>query len=114
MVYSRSAILALHASAHDCLHRTLTHAATMPTDLFTVEVPGFGRSRLHEQFAHVLTTELAWVRGLQLLPLQRVDPALLRTVDDTLLEQKRVAADTVTYLNSLDDIRFNTELDQLP
>lgn len=89
------------------------HAATMPPHLYTAEVAGFGRPTLRDQFAHVLATEVAWVRGLQLLP-QRAASSPPQTVGETLREQERVAAETVTYLNSLDDCRLNTELDQLP
>jgi uncharacterized damage-inducible protein DinB len=112
MAFTKSAILELHAWVHDCFDAALTHAGTIPAHLLAAEVTGFGRPTLRHQIAHVLTTELAWVCALQLLPIQRVDPATLVTIEDARREQKRVAAITVAYLDQIDEKRLNIELQQ--
>ncbi len=114
MLFTKAGIHKLHACMHDCLDAILTHAASMPVDLLAAEVAGFGRPTLRHQIAHVLTTELAWVRALQLLPIQRVDPATLATIEDARREQTRVAAATITYLDAIDERQLNAELDRYP
>lgn len=112
MAFTKSAILELHAWMHDCFDATLTHAGTIPEHLLAAEVTGFGRPTLRHQIAHVLTTELAWVRALQLLPIQRVDPATLGTIAVARREKKRVAAATVAYLDHIGENQLNTTLER--
>jgi uncharacterized damage-inducible protein DinB len=112
--FTKSAILELHAWMHDCLAATLTHAGTIPEHLLAAAVAGFGRPTLQHQIAHVLTTELAWVRALQWLPIQRIDPATLMTMEHARREQKRVAAATVAYLDQISEEQLNTELARYP
>ena len=107
MGFTISGISELHASMHDCLDAVLNHAATMPAHLLAQEVTGFGRPTLRHQFAHILTTELAWVRCLQLRPIERVDPAALATVEEARQAQKRVAAATVAYLATIDETQLH-------
>jgi uncharacterized damage-inducible protein DinB len=114
MSFTRSGILELHAAAHDCLRVLLSHADTVPLSLLGTEVAGFGRPTFFRQFAHVLTTELSWVRALQLLPIERVDAAVLQSVDDGRRELKRAADATIAYVSRLDEHQLNSHLERYP
>ena len=111
MAFTKSGLRELHASMHDCLDAVLNHAAHLPVELLATEVAGFGRPSLREQLAHVLTTELAWVRCLRMLPIERVDPATLATIEDVRRQQRQVAAATVEYLDQIDEVRLNDLLE---
>jgi len=110
MPFTKSGLRELHASMHDCLDAVLTHAAPLPPQLLTTGVAGFGRPTLQDQLAHVLTTELAWVRCLRLLPIEQVEPAKLATIEDVRRTQKRVAAATLAYLEGIDEGQLNNLL----
>ena len=112
--FTTAGIFSLHAAMHDCFGVALTHAATLPPDLLAREVTGFGRPTLRHQIAHVLTTEMAWVRALQSLPIEAIDPATVVTVEDARREQKRVAAATVAYLDQIGEEQLNQELERYP
>jgi len=113
MVISKTALLGLHACMHESLGIVMNHAASMPPDLLTRELAGFGQPTVRDQIAHVISTEAGWIRGLQLLSFQRRDSATLTM--DTLREiEKEVMAETVCYLESLTDDQLNTELDRYP
>lgn len=114
MPFTKSGLRELHASMHDCLDAVLNHAAQLPVELLAQEVAGFGRPTLRDQLAHVLTTELAWVRCLRLLPIERVDPAKLATIEDVRRQQKRVAAATLAYLDGIGEVQLNNLLDTYP
>lgn len=94
---------------HDCFDVLLSHAGTIPRHLLASELTGFGKPTLRDQIAHVLTNELAWVRGLQSLPIQRVEAAALSTVEAAVGEQKRIAQATIKYLHELGEQELNTE-----
>ena len=111
MPFTKSGLIELHARTHDCLDAVLNHAAQLPPPLLTQEIAGFGRPTLREQLAHVLTTELAWVRCLRLLPIERVDPATLASIEDVRQTQKRVASATLAYLDSIDENELNHPLE---
>lgn len=111
MPFTKSGLRELHAGMHDCLDAVLNHAAQLPVELLAQEVAGFGRPTLRDQLAHVLTTELAWVRCLRLLPIERVDPATLATIEDVRRQQKRVAAATVEYLDGIDEVQLSNLLE---
>ena len=107
MGFTKSGIGELHACMHDCLDAVLNHAATMPAHLLSQEVAGFGRATLRHQFAHILTTEIAWECCLQLLPVARDDPGELSTVEEMRQAQKRVAAATLAYLDYIDETQLH-------
>jgi uncharacterized damage-inducible protein DinB len=114
MIFSKTAITGLHSGLHDCLDVVLDHLAGMPRDLLAQDVGGFGRPTVREQIAHILSTETGWVCGLQLLPIRRIDPLTLTTVDDFRQVKKNTMSATIAYLDSISEHQLNTELERYP
>lgn len=114
MKISKAAIIDFHACMHECIGILLDHIGELPPDLLTRELDGFGRLTVRDQIAHVLSTERGWVRGLQLLPWQRLDPATLTTVALLREAQQEVVVGTAAYLQSLTEYRLNAELERYP
>jgi hypothetical protein len=81
MKTSKPLISELHAGLHECLGIVLDHMATIPPELWTKELAGFGRPTARDQIVHVFSAEAGWICGLQLLPFQRPDPAEITTID---------------------------------
>jgi uncharacterized damage-inducible protein DinB len=111
---SKAVISVLHASLHDSLGVVFEHLASVPAELWTKEIDGFGRPTLRDQILHILACEAGWVRGLQLRPYQRLDPAAFGTVDAFRALQRDVISATTTYLQSLDEQRLFAKLERYP
>ena len=92
----------------------MNHVAGLPADVWTRPVAGFGRVTVREQLVHALSAEMAWVRGLQLLPIVRLNAAEIETIDDLREARRGVIAATLTYLDSISDDQFNRLLESYP
>jgi uncharacterized damage-inducible protein DinB len=92
----------------------LGHMATVPPELWTKELAGFGRPTVRDQVVHIFSAEAIWVCELQLLPFQRPDAAVFATIDALRKLQQEVMAATVSYLELIDEERFYARLDQYP
>jgi uncharacterized damage-inducible protein DinB len=114
MTVPKSAVSALHAAFHDCFEIILDHIAGVSPDVLTRELAGFGRPTVRDQIAHVLSTESAWVCGLQLMPIRRVDPRALTGIDRFREARDEIRGATIAYLGSISETRFNAELERYP
>lgn len=113
-MYTKEGIRTLHRETHGCLDTLIRHIATLPAELFTREVPGFGRSSLRHQLVHIVSVESAWVCGLRGVPVVRVSPEDHPTLDSLVEAQRSVADATLSYLDALTEAELNTELNPLP
>ena len=113
MEISKSAILDLHASMHECMGVVLDHAASVPFAVLTQELAGFGRPSVRDQIAHIFSAETAWVSALQMLPqLRRFDAKTLTSVEDFRRAQREAMSGTRAYLESIDDRALNSMLER--
>jgi uncharacterized damage-inducible protein DinB len=110
----KSAIIDLYACLHECLDILIDHTAAVPFSVLTQELDGFARPNVRDQIAHVFSVETAWVAGLQLLPIRRIDPGTLTSIDEIRRAKKDVMAATVVYLECLSDDQLNRELERYP
>jgi uncharacterized damage-inducible protein DinB len=104
----------LHACFHESLGIVLDHLATVPPELWTRELQGFGQPTLLHQVLHTLSTEAIWVRSLQLLPIERPDPATFTTIEALRKFQQEVRTATIVYLDSLTEQKLYAELERYP
>lgn len=111
---SKAVISVLHASLHDSLGVVLDHMATVPPELWTKSVEGFGRPNVRDQIVHIFSCESIWVRALQLLSYQKPDPTAFSTLDALRTLQQDVISATATYLQSLDEQRLYAKLECYP
>ena len=88
--------------------------ASLPVDVLPKEVSGFGWSTLREQLTHVLSVELAWVQGLQLLPIVRLNAAHHPTISDLRDAKRKAMGATIAYLESISEEQFNRNLERYP
>lgn len=92
----------------------MNHVAGLPPDVLSRPVAGFGRPTVLEQLTHALSAEQAWVQGLQLLPIVRLNAADFATLDDLREAKRSVMATTLAYLDSISDDQFNALLERYP
>ena len=114
MTIPTAAVRELHARTHECLDLVVNHMARLPEDMLLKEVTGFGWSTLREQLVHVLSAEMAWVQGLQLLPIVRLNAADYSTIDDLREAKRKAMAATIAYLDSISEDQFNRNLERYP
>ena len=111
MKASKSELLDLHASMHECMRVVLDHAATAPFTVLTEKLAGFGLPTVREQIAHVFSAETAWVSALRMLPqLRRFDPDTLSSVEDLRRAQREAISFTLDYLSSTTEDELNSLL----
>jgi uncharacterized damage-inducible protein DinB len=111
---SSMVIPGLHACLHESLGIVFDHLATVPPELWTKELDGFGQSTVRDQIAHILGAESRWIRRLQLLPLETRDAASLTSVEAVRNFQKDVKAATITYLDSISEAKLYSPLERYP
>lgn len=95
------------------IEELIRHASTMPLELWSKPIDGFGHPSVREQLSHVLSCEGAWVRGLR----NQSGPG--RSFDSsspgTLLEARRaVGEDTRRYIDELDEAQLHAPLAVYP
>jgi uncharacterized damage-inducible protein DinB len=111
---SSMVIPGLHACLHESLGIVFNHLATVPPELWTKQLDGFGQPTLRDQIAHILGAESRWICRLQLLPLETRDAAALTSVEAVRNFQKDVKAATITYLDSLPESKLYSPLERYP
>lgn len=111
---SKAVISVLHASLHESLGVVLDHSATVPPELLTKSLDGFGRPTVRDQIVHIFACEAIWVHSLQLIPYQRPDPAAFNSVNTLRAFQQDVISATNNYLESLDEQRLYSKLERYP
>jgi uncharacterized damage-inducible protein DinB len=111
---SSMVIPGLHACLHESLGIVFDHLATVPPELWTKELDGFGKPTVRHQIAHILAAEAWWVRRLQLLPFEKPDVAFLTSVEAVRNFQRDVKAATITYLDSLPESKLYSPLERYP
>jgi uncharacterized damage-inducible protein DinB len=104
----------LHACLHESLGIVFDHLATVPPELWTKQLDGFGQPTLRDQVAHMLGAESRWIRRLQSLPLETRDAALLTSVEAIRNFQTEVKAATITYLDALPESKLYSPLERYP
>jgi uncharacterized damage-inducible protein DinB len=62
----------------------------------------------------MLSAEMAWVQGLQLLPIVRLNAADYSTIDDLRQAKQKAMAATIAYLDSISEDQFNSNLERYP
>lgn len=111
MKASKSVLLDLHATMHECMGVVLDHVATVPSPVLIEKLDGFGRPTVREQIAHVFSAETAWVSALRMLPeLRRFDPDTLSSVEDLRRAQREAISFTLDYLSSTTEDELNSQL----
>jgi uncharacterized damage-inducible protein DinB len=114
-ITSPSAVIpGLHACLHESMGIVLNHLPTVPPQLLTQELPGFGKPTVLGQIVHLFAAEAGWVRGLQLLPYEKPDVASFTTVEALRSYQQSVRASTIAYLNSVPESKLYVELVRYP
>ncbi|MDZ4801374.1 MAG: DinB family protein [Bryobacteraceae bacterium] len=101
-----TSIREFHAATHKRLAFLMEHVASMPAELHTRALQGFGRPTIAKQFNHILFCESAWVDALKNRPERVWDHEESRLA--TLMGWRRDVADrTVVYLSELpaDDLQ---------
>jgi uncharacterized damage-inducible protein DinB len=107
----KSTIKDLLLAMHDCLDALLQHVGSMPSELLTREVTGFGRPTIQGQLAHIIKNEVAWVRLLQGLPVRGSISSEFNSTDELVNAKRTAMENTLAYLASLTDEHLNSNLD---
>ena len=103
----------LHAVTHKRLAFLMEHLGTMPSELLTRQLQGFGRPTVAKQVNHVLYSEAAWVCALQNRPAPAWDHEESRL--PKLVELRReVAESTIVYVDSLSEDAMYSMLPEYP
>ncbi|HWQ54157.1 MAG TPA: DinB family protein [Bryobacteraceae bacterium] len=114
MSFTKSAVRSLHTWTHERFEALLDHAATLPPELLTREVAGFGKACLRDQLVHMLASESTWIRGLEMLPRLAWRGSDYPTVEAIRGARREVQAATQAYIDRLDEAELNREIGQLP
>ncbi len=103
----------LHAVTHKRLALLLEHLGTMPAEMLSRHLQGFGKPTIARQVNHVLYSELAWVGALQNRPQPAWDHEASRLA--TLVELRRdVAEQTIGYIDGLTDEQMHSRVPVYP
>jgi uncharacterized damage-inducible protein DinB len=108
-MFTLEGIRKFHAWTHASLSLVLDHLATMPTEDYGRELPGFGYPSLHAQMIHLLGCEARWVRRLQVQPIGDWDPARWPSISDARALQREVTTQTLAYLSGLTNQQLNAD-----
>jgi uncharacterized damage-inducible protein DinB len=113
-MFTHEGIRLFHSWTHGCLDVLIDHLRTLPADVLSLEVPGFGHPTIRHQFVHVLSVETAWVCGLKNAPIARLSADENSTLAAIVEAKARVGTASVEYINSLTELELNTEIAVLP
>ena len=113
-MFTKEGIRALHADTHECLDIVFRHGAALPFRLLTQEIPGAPHASVRNQMVHVLMGEAFWISNLRNRTLDEPKPEDFSSMEELLSAKRKIMADTVTYLDSLDEAALNTELTVRP
>ena len=109
-LFNKEGIRVLHRDAHGCLDIVFGRAAMLPFSTLTRNLDGASHGSLRNQMLHVLYTEAAWVGDLQNQPVAKWRNEDFRDVKSLVEAKRRVASETVRYLDSLSEAELNREL----
>lgn len=59
-MYNATALLDMHARAHESLRRLMTHCGTLTTEELVTPISGFGFRTVRRQLEHTIGAELYW------------------------------------------------------
>lgn len=108
-MFTIDGIRKLHGWTHACLTLVLNHLSTLPPEVQTKELSGFGSSTLKKQVIHIFNCEGFWISALQGLDFTDRDPADFPSIADTVLFQQEVSRRTDAYLSTLTDHQLNAD-----
>lgn len=111
---TQSNLRELHAHAHECLDIVFRHGAALPFPLLTQEISGAPHQSVRNQMVHLLMAEAFWVSNLQNRILDEPGPEDFSSMDQLLAEKRRIKAETIAYLDSLDEATLNKTFAALP
>ena len=102
-MFTLPGIRKLHSWTHSSLTLVLDHLSTISEEDYGKKLPGFGFPTLRGQIIHIFNCEGFWVQILQGVHYKDRDPADWPGVSDARVLQRKVSADTLTYLSGLTD-----------
>ena len=114
MMFTKSGILELHGLMHDRLNLLVNHIATVPDELLHKLVSGFGHQSVWTQLIHVLNCEEGWIHDLQHQSFVAWTEDNCPTVGALRAAEKRIRAETQTYVSTLTEEQLNTTLASRP
>ena len=106
-MYTRDALLDVHARCHRSLEGLLVHCEGFPDSDLEVSHEGFGYATLGEQFQHVVGAEQYWVGVLRGLMLTDEDDADRASWAAVRAFRDRVVETTTAWLHAADDDHLN-------
>src|SRR5215469_1608626 len=109
-MFTRAAIIGLHATTHERLDLLLRHVASVPDELCHKPISGFGHHSVWKQLVHILTCEEGWVHDLQNKPFVGWDAKDCRTMAELRACRDRIREATRTYVGNLTEEQLNTTL----
>lgn len=105
VAFTHEGIKQFHRWTHRSLDALVDHLATLPEELLTKELDGFGFKSVQGQLVHLLECEAAWVRDLQGLAFEPWQPSDFSTAQHFAQHcgesKKQVRAATLAYLDGL-------------
>ena len=113
-MFTNEGIRGLHSSTHESLDIVFRHGAALPFDLLTRKIPGAPHASIRNQMVHVLMAEAFWLSNLQNRILDEPTPEEFKSMAELQEAKRSIAADTVAYLDGLNEAALNDELKVVP
>jgi uncharacterized damage-inducible protein DinB len=113
-MFNRDGIIELHTLMHERMDLLLRHVATVPSDLWGKQIPGFGHATVWRQLVHILTCEEGWVHDLQNRPFAGWAEEDCPTMPTLQAAQARIQKATQAYLGDHRETQLNTTLAERP
>ena len=113
-MFSKNALSTLHTEMHRRFDDLLNHAEGLQPGVFTTEMPGFGRSSIKNQLAHLAATEQFWVNAVQGRTTPRWDYGSFKDVTSVRSVKEKIKRDTIEYLAHVDETTLSTTLTSKP
>ena len=106
-MYTRAALLDVHARTHRSLQGLLDHCAGLAPEDLTRPLEGFGAGTILRELQHTIGAERYWLGVLRGEMLVDEDEADRASIEALRAFRERVAKDTVAYLEAASDDEIN-------
>jgi uncharacterized damage-inducible protein DinB len=110
-MFTIEGISSFHSWTHTSLSRLIDHVSGFSNEEYVRKFEDFGSPNIRDQFVHIFGCEARWLHRVQDLPFSKWSAEEYPSIAEVRELQRRVTAQTRSYLDKLSDAELNCEVE---